>query len=74
MDITFFSFFRGRGGGGLLRPVKIISIILSRVNHKVGQQQEIPEKKYLTTRKQNFFYLGFTTHQDYFTNSEPSQS
>ena len=34
-------------------PVKIISLILRRVNRKVGQKQEIPEKKHLTTRKQN---------------------
>ena len=38
----------GRGGGGLdlcLAPVKIISLILSRVNRKVGWKWEIPEKK-----------------------------
>ena len=37
----------------VLQPVKIISLILSRVNHKVGQKWEIPEKKHLNTRKQN---------------------
>ena len=38
------------GGGGCLRPVKIISLILGRVNRKVGLTGEIPEKNYLTTR------------------------
>ena len=37
----------------ILLSVKIISIILSRVNHKVGRKQEILEKKNLSTRKQN---------------------
>ena len=41
----------------VLRPVKIISLILSWVNHKVGQKWEIPEKNYLTTRKQNLTCL-----------------
>ena len=36
------------GGGGGLRPVKNISLILSRVNRKVGQKREIPEKNHLT--------------------------
>ena len=31
----------------ILRPVKIISLILSRVNRKVGRKREIPEKKHL---------------------------
>ena len=35
----------------VLRPVKIISLILGRVNHKVGWKWEIPEKKHLITRK-----------------------
>ena len=29
----------------VLRPVKIISLILSRVNHKVRRKREITEKK-----------------------------
>ena len=29
----------------VLRPVTIISLILSRVNHKVGGKRDIPEKK-----------------------------
>ena len=37
------------GGGGGLRPVKIISLILSRVNRKVGRKREIPEKNQFTT-------------------------
>ena len=36
-----------------LRPVKMISLIMNRVNHKVGQKREIPEKKHMTTHKQN---------------------
>ena len=40
-----------------LRPVKIISLILSRVNRKVGRKREIPEKKHLTTRTQNLACL-----------------
>ena len=36
----------------VLRPVNIISLILSRVNRKVGRKREIPEKNYLTTLKQ----------------------
>ena len=30
---------------GILRPVKIISLILSRISRKVGRKWEIPEKK-----------------------------
>ena len=43
--------------GGGLRPVKIISFILSRVIHKVGWKREIPDKNHLTTRKQNLSCL-----------------
>ena len=35
----------------VLRPVKIISLILSRINLKAGRKREIPEKHHLTTRK-----------------------
>ena len=41
----------------ILRPITIISLSLSRVNHKVGRKREIPEKKHLTTRKQNLACL-----------------
>ena len=37
----------------VLWPVKIISLILSQVSHKVGQKWEIPEKNYMTTLEQN---------------------
>ena len=40
-----------------LRPIKIISLISSRVNRKVGWKREIPKKKHLTTRKQNLACL-----------------
>ena len=43
----------------VLRPIKIISLILSRVNHLVGRKQVIPEKKHLTTRKQNLACLTY---------------
>ena len=43
----------------MLRPVKIISLILSRVNRKVGQKRKIPEKKHLTTHKQNLDCLTY---------------
>ena len=36
---------------------KIISIILSWVNRMIGQKQDIPEKKHLTTRMQNLAWL-----------------
>ena len=36
-----------------LRPVKIISFILSQVNRKLERKREIPEKNHLTARKQN---------------------
>ena len=42
----FFLFF-------FFRPVKIISLILSRANHKVGRKREIPQQNHLTTRMQN---------------------
>ena len=35
----------------ILRPVKVISLILNRVNRKVGRKREIPDKNHLTTRK-----------------------
>ena len=41
----------------VLRTVKIISLILSRVNRKVRRKREIPEKNHLTTRKQNLACL-----------------
>ena len=41
----------------VLRPVKIISIILSRANRKMGRKREI-EKNHLTTRKQNLACLS----------------
>ena len=53
----FVFFFWGGGGGWGLRPVKIISLILSQVNRKVGQNWEIYEKNHLTTRKQNLARL-----------------
>ena len=37
----------------------IISLILSRVNRKVGRKREIPKKKHLTTRKQNLACLTY---------------
>ena len=43
----------------ILRPVKVISLILSRVNCKVGRKREIPEKNNLTTRKQNLACLTY---------------
>ena len=43
----------------VLRPVKIISFILSRFNRKVGRKREIPEKSHLTTRKQNLACLTY---------------
>ena len=52
----------GGGGAGLscvLQPVKIISFILSRVNRKVGRKRDIPEKKHLTTHKQNLACLTY---------------
>ena len=39
-------------GGGVIRPVNIISLILSRVSRKMGRRREIPEKNHLITRKQ----------------------
>ena len=41
----------------VLRPVKIISLILSQVNREMGQKREIPEKNHLTTRKDNFSHM-----------------
>ena len=41
----------------ILRPFKIIWLILSRVNRLVGRKWEIPEKNHLTTRKQNLVCL-----------------
>ena len=35
------------------RPVKIISLILSRVNREVGRKRGIPEKNHLNIHKQN---------------------
>ena len=43
----------------VLRPIKIILLIMSRVNRKVGRQREIPEKKHLASRKQNLAYLTY---------------
>ena len=40
----------------VLRPVIIISLI-RQVNRKVLRKREIPEKNYVTTRKQNFACL-----------------
>ena len=37
--------------------VKIISLILIRVNHKVGRKRDISEKKHMTIRKQNLACL-----------------
>ena len=37
--------------------LKIISLILRRVDRKVGQKQEIPKKNRLTTRKRNLACL-----------------
>ena len=42
---------------GFYAAVKIISPILSRVNHKMGRKREIPEKKHLNTRQQNLACL-----------------
>ena len=47
-DFFFFFFFFLFG---------FISLILSRVNRKVGQKQEIPEKNHQTIHKQNLAYL-----------------
>ena len=48
----------------VLRPVKIISLIVRWVYCKVGQKWEIPEKNHLTTRKQNMWQeLGSRTQQ-----------
>ena len=41
----------------VLQSVKIISLILSRFNRKVGRKREIPEKKHLTTHKHNLACL-----------------
>ena len=41
----------------VLRPVEIISLILSRVIRKVGSKREIRDKNHLTTRKQNLACL-----------------
>ena len=56
-----FVFFWGGGRGieGSLRPVKIISLILSRADCKVGRKLEIPEKNHLDTRKQNLACLAY---------------
>ena len=40
-------------GWGSLRPINIISLILSRVSRKRGRKREIPKKNPLTTRKQS---------------------
>ena len=57
--VVFFVcvFFGGVGGGGALRPVKIITLILSRVNREVGGKRGSIEKNYLTTHKQNLACL-----------------
>ena len=47
------------GGGGMVRPVKIISLILSPVSRKVGRKWEIPEKNQLTIRKLNLACLTY---------------
>ena len=41
----------------VLLPVKIISCILSWVNHKMGRKQEIPKENHLTIHKQNMTCL-----------------
>ena len=41
----------------VLRSVKIISVVLSRVNRKVGRKREIPKKNHFTTYKQNLACL-----------------
>ena len=41
----------------VLLPIKIISLILSQVNRKVGQKQEILREKTPITRKQNLACL-----------------
>ena len=41
----------------VLLPVNNISLILSRVNRKMGRKREIPEKNHMTTRKQNLACL-----------------
>ena len=43
----------------VLRPVKIISLILSQVNIKKGWKWEISKKKHLTTHKQNLACLTY---------------
>ena len=52
--IPLTAFFFSNWG---LQPVKIISLILSWVNHKVGRKREIPGKNHLTIRKQNLAFL-----------------
>ena len=47
---AFFFFFFFLIWFGVLRPVEIISLILSQVNRKVGRKLKIPKKKHLTTR------------------------
>ena len=54
VDVFFFIW--------VLRPVKIISLILSRVNRKMGRKREIREKNRLTTRKQNLACLTCDTN------------
>ena len=41
----------------VLGSVNIISLILSRVNCKIGRKREIPEKHHLTSHKQNLACL-----------------
>ena len=41
----------------VLRHVKVISFILSRINCKAGRKREVAEKTHLTTRKQNLSCL-----------------
>ena len=49
-----------RGG---LQPVNIISLILSRINGKLGRKRAIPEKNQLITREQNLARLICATVQ-----------
>ena len=42
---------------GVLQPVKIISLILGRVNHEVLGKREISERNQLITSKQNLARL-----------------
>ena len=49
-DQIFFSYW-------VWWPVKIISLNLSQVNHKLGRKRENPEKNHLTTHKQNLACL-----------------